>query len=160
MFFFEFFPDFQKRGLPWEKAFFRILQSVESRFVKNRSFRENSRKFRAAGATAPLPHPVLSISDFFENFTIFTHFLLGFKRKMLIFAEWNLPQRFFRARLAFWEKKTEILENRVGKIAFSKVQGHILGLFARDGPRFFSIFFLEKSGFFLEKKSLAARRKC
>ena len=123
--------------------------------------RETFREFRAASAIAPLPHPVFSISDFFfENFTIFTHFLLGFKRKILLFAEWNLPQRFFRARPLFGGKKSKILENRVGKIAFSKVQGHIIGLFARDGPRFFSIFFLEKSGFFLEKKSLAARRKC
>ena len=134
---------------------------MESRFVKNRNYRENSRKFRAASAIAPLPHPVFSIRDFFfGKFTFFTHFLLGFKRKILLFAEWNLPQRFFRARPLFGGKKSKILENRVGKIAFSKVQGHIIGLFARDGPRFFSIFFLEKSGFFLEKKSLAARRKC
>ena len=104
--------------------------------------------------------PFFPSAIFFEIFTIFTHFLLGFKRKILLFAEWNLPQRFFRARPLFGGKKSKILENRVGKIAFSKVQGHIIGLFARDGPRFFSIFFLEKSGFFLEKKSLAARRKC
>ena len=123
-----------------------------------------SRKFakisrRQSNCTSPAPrffHPRF----FFEKFTIFTHFLLGFKRKILLFAEWNLPQRFFRARPLFGGKKSKILENRVGKIAFSKVQGHIIGLFARDGPRFFSIFFLEKSGFFLEKKSLAARRKC
>ena len=73
-FFFEFFPDFQKRGLPWEKAFLRILQSVESRFVKNRNFRENSRNFRelrAAGATAPLPQPVFSSSDFFSKISQF-----------------------------------------------------------------------------------------
>ena len=73
--FFEFFPDFQKRGLPWEKAFLRILQSVESRFVKNRNFRENSRNFRelrAAGATAPLPQPVFSSSDFFSKISQFS----------------------------------------------------------------------------------------
>ena len=63
---------------------------------------------------------------------------------MLIFAEWNLPQRFFRAPPLFGGKKSKILENRVGKIAFYKVQGHILGLFARFGTRFFfSIFFRE-----------------
>ena len=44
--------------------------------------------------------PFFPSAIFFENFTIFAHFLLGFKRKMLIFAEWNLPQRFFRARPA------------------------------------------------------------
>ena len=55
-----------------------------------------------------------------------------------------MPQRFFRARPLFGGKKSKILENRVGKIAFYKVQGHILGLFARFGTRFFfSIFFRE-----------------
>ena len=50
----------------------------------------------------------------------------------------------FQSPPAFWGKKSKILENRVGKIAFYKVQGHILGLFARVGPRFFfSIFFRE-----------------
>ena len=44
--------------------------------------------------------PFFPSAIFFEIFTIFTHFLLGFKKKILLFAEWNLPQRFFRARPA------------------------------------------------------------
>ena len=88
--------------------------------------------------------PFFPSAIFFRKFTFFTHFLLGFKRKILLFAEWNLPQRFFRARPLLGGKKSKILENRVGKIAFYKVQGHILGLFARFGTRFFfSIFFRE-----------------
>ena len=75
---------------------------------------------------------------------------------MLIFAEWNLPQRFFRAPPLFGGKKSKILENRVGKIAFYKVQGHILGLFARFGTRFFfSIFFREIRIF--SRKKIASR---
>ena len=96
--------------------------------------------------------PFFPSAIFFEIFTIFTHFLLGFKKKILLFAEWNLPQRFFRARPLLGGKKSKILENRVGKIAFSKVQGHIIGLFARDGPRFFSIFFSRKIRIFSRKK--------
>ena len=71
---------------------------------------------------------------------------------MLIFAEWNLPQRFFRAPPLFGGKKSKVLENRVGKIAFYKVQGHILGLFARCDNRFFFSIFFRKIRIFSRKK--------
>ena len=115
--------------------------------------RKSFREFRAAGATVPVPHPVFSISEFFEIRKLFTHFLLGFKRKILIFAKWNLPLRFFRAPSLFGGKKSKILENRVGKIAFYKVQGHILGLFARVGPRFFFSIFFREVRIFSRKKN-------
>ena len=94
---------FASNSPPWKNRF--LLRASSFSAAAPRKNRKSFREFRAAGATAPVPHPVSSISEFFENPKLFTHFLLGFKRKILIFAKWNLPLRFFRAGGAKWSRK-------------------------------------------------------